>query len=44
MLWMMFTDPDNREHMARWEPAARPCSASCALRLAATPKTHGSPN
>ena len=23
MLWMMFTDPDNRARMARWEPAAR---------------------
>jgi transcriptional regulator with XRE-family HTH domain len=23
MLWMMFTDPDNRACMVRWEPAAR---------------------
>jgi hypothetical protein len=23
MVWMMFTDPDNRARMARWEPAAR---------------------
>jgi MmyB-like transcription regulator ligand binding domain/Helix-turn-helix domain len=23
MLWMMFTDPDNRARMVRWEPAAR---------------------
>ncbi|MEO3856667.1 helix-turn-helix transcriptional regulator [Acrocarpospora sp. B8E8] len=23
VLWMMFTDPDNRSRMVRWEPAAR---------------------
>ncbi|HEX7162367.1 MAG TPA: helix-turn-helix transcriptional regulator [Trebonia sp.] len=23
MLWMMFTDPDNRARMVRWQPAAR---------------------
>ena len=23
LIWMMFTDPDNRERMVRWEPAAR---------------------
>ncbi len=23
MIWMMFTDPDNRARMVRWEPAAR---------------------
>jgi transcriptional regulator with XRE-family HTH domain len=23
LLWMMFTDPDNRDRMAHWEPAAR---------------------
>jgi hypothetical protein len=23
LLWMMFTDPDNRARMVRWEPAAR---------------------
>ena len=43
LLWMMFTDTENRARMARWAPAARAVLSQFRAPRARDPATRDSP-